>query len=118
MFSARDRRVGGERPLEEPDGALDALFQRHPGLPAELRAGERDVGLPGLRVVLGQRPEDDRARAERALPAPPACRALLAPLRPPALDDAAAGLGELADRHLVRGADVYRRRAGPQRPAG
>src|SRR6187431_480095 len=77
------------KPSPEPSGeeALEALVQLDLGLPAQHLLGARDVGLTHLRVVDGQRLEDDlRLRA---------CHT----------DDR---LGELEQRHLMRVPDVDR----------
>src|SRR5947209_14230907 len=69
------------------DGPAQSLAEVHLGGPSELLAGQGDVGLADLRVVGGQRLEDD-LRA-----------------RPGDLDDR---LGELQQRELVGVADVDR----------
>src|SRR5581483_10452067 len=45
----------------------EAFLQLDLGLPAEDLPGSRDVGLPDLRIVDGQRLEDDLAAAARHL---------------------------------------------------
>src|SRR5262245_46887577 len=84
--STQDLRTGGlQSAFEVGQRELEALLQRHLGLPPELGARPRDVGLADLRVVDGERLLDDPA---------PRLRELLHLLR------------EGQDRELARVADV------------
>src|SRR6185369_3091727 len=89
MPSGRRQDGNGTGSRAQPSGeeALEALVQLDLGLPAQHLLGARDVGLTHLRVVDGQRLEDDLR------------------LRACYTDDR---LGELEQRHLMRVPDVDR----------
>src|SRR4249919_2666245 len=82
------RRAGGSLVAERGDGPPQAVVELDLGLPAEDLLRARDVGLPHLRVVDGERLVHDRARRAR---------------------DAEDGLGELEQGPLLGVPDVDRK---------